>query len=148
MKTTKTPTKTTRHTPAWATLTRRVWVLFAALVLTGAAAPSVARADRQDELQERFKDRLPDIRDAKADGRIGETTEGVLEAVDGRDLDDDLRKLVDEENADRRELYKLIAEKEKTTADKVAERNANRNFQKARSGEYLKTREGDWKRKK
>lgn len=58
------------------------------------------------------------------------------------------RELVDEENADRRELYKLIAEKEKTTPEKVAERNAARNFQKARSGEYLKTRPGEWKKKK
>jgi uncharacterized protein YdbL (DUF1318 family) len=142
-------TTTTSQTAPRTTLMRRVWVMVAALALAGTAAvPSVARADRQDELQERFKDRLPDIRDAKADGKIGETTEGVLEAVNGQDLDDDLRKLVDEENADRRELYKLIAEKEKTTADKVAERNANRNFQKARSGEYLKTREGEWKKKK
>ncbi len=126
---------------------KRIWVVLGVLALAG-AMPSAARADRQDELQERFKDRLPDIRDAKGDGKIGETTEGVLEAVEGKELDEDLRKLVDEENADRRELYKLIAEKEKTSADKVAERNAARNFQKARSGEYLKTREGEWKKKK
>ena len=130
------------------TWTKRVWVLLGVLVLAGAAAPQAARADRQDELQERFKDRLPDIRDAKADGNIGETTEGVLEAVGGKDLDDKLKKLVEDENADRRELYKLIAEKEKTTPEKVAERNAARNFQKAKSGEYLKTREGEWKKKK
>ncbi len=128
--------------------TNRIWVVLGVLALAGAAEPQAARADRQDELQERFKDRLPDVRDAKADGKIGETTEGVLEAVEGKDLDADVRKVVDEENADRRELYKLIAEKEKTSPDKVAERNAARNFQKAKSGEYLKTREGKWKKKK
>lgn len=132
------------------TWTKRVWVLLGLLALAGALPPTTARADRQDELQDRFKDRLSDVRDAKADGKIGETTEGVLEAVEPRYLDEDadLRELVDEENADRRELYKLIAEKEKTTDEKVAERNAARNFQKARSGEYLKTREGEWKKKK
>jgi uncharacterized protein YdbL (DUF1318 family) len=132
-------------TTTWA---RRAWVLLGVLVLVGTAAPRAARADREDELQERFKDRLPDIRDAKADGDVGETTEGVLEAVDGKDLDGDVRKLVDEENADRLELYKLIAAKEKTSPEKVAERNAARNFRNAKSGEYLKTPEGKWKRKK
>ena len=74
---------------------------------------------------------------------------GVVEAVDPKYAEEEkIKKLIDEENADRRELYKLIAEKEKTTEDKVAERNAARNFQKARSGEYLKGRDGKWKRKK
>jgi uncharacterized protein YdbL (DUF1318 family) len=106
-------------------------------------------ADREAELQERFKRRYDEVRDAKAAGKIGETREGVLDAVEAKYLEDKaLRALVDEENADRRELYKLIAEKEQTTEAKVAERAAARNYQKARSGEYLKDRDGTWKRKK
>jgi uncharacterized protein YdbL (DUF1318 family) len=74
-----------------------------------------ARADRSDELRERFKNRLPQLREAKGSGTIGETAGGYVEAVEGKSLDEKLKKAVDEENADRRELYKIIAEKEKTT---------------------------------
>ncbi len=129
------------------TLTRRTVVVLGVLTLLG-FVPTHARADRQDELQERFKSRFAQILEAKSAGKIGETTAGVIDAVDGKGLEPQLKSLLDDENADRRELYKLIAEKEKTTEDKVAERNAARNFQKARSGEYLKDRDGTWKKKK
>jgi uncharacterized protein YdbL (DUF1318 family) len=111
-------------------------------------APHARAGDREGELQERFKKRLPDIREAKAAGKIGETRPGLLEPVDEKKLDDKLRKLMDEENTDRKELYKLIATKEKTTEDKVAERAAARNYERARSGEYLKDKDGAWKQKK
>ena len=136
------------------TTTTRRSVLSAGVVLAGAflstvlLSPATARADRADELRERFKNRYPQIRVAKQSGTIGETTTGVLEAVPGKTLDDATRKLMDEENADRQELYKIIAEREKTTAAKVAERNAARNFEKAVAGEYLKGADGKWTQKK
>jgi uncharacterized protein YdbL (DUF1318 family) len=111
--------------------------------LLGFAAP--ARADRLDELQGRFEGRFGELRRYKDQGKVGETTTGLVEAVAA--ADDALRGLIAAENADRQELYALIAEKEKTTAAKVAERNAARNFQKAKSGDYLKGRDGQWKRK-
>ncbi len=129
------------------TLTRRVFLFVSVLAVVG-FFPAAARADRQDELRDRFKGRFDDVRDAKAAGKIGETFSGTVDAIDGQALDDKMKKLVEEENADRRELYKLIAEKEKTSEDKVAERNAGRNFQKAKSGEFLKDRDGKWKKKK
>jgi uncharacterized protein YdbL (DUF1318 family) len=106
-----------------------------------------ARADRMSELQERFKNRLPQLREGKSSATIGETAGGFVEAVEGKQPDEKLKTVVDEENADRRELYKLIAEKEKTTEDKVAERNGIRNFQKAASGEMLKDKDGKWRKK-
>jgi uncharacterized protein YdbL (DUF1318 family) len=118
--------------------------LLSALVLS----PTVARADRADDLRQRFKNRFPQVKAAKQAGKIGETSAGVLEAVPGKSLDDATRKLADEENADRQELYKIIAEREKTTAEKVAERNAARNFEKATAGEYLKGADGKWTQKK
>jgi uncharacterized protein len=131
------------------TYTRRhVFALLGALALL-AAVPGSARADRESDLQERFKKRLPELREAKAGGKVGETREGVVDFVDAKFREDKkVATLVDEENADRRELYKLIAEKEKTTEAKVAERAAARNYEKARSGEYLKDKDGQWKRKK
>ena len=130
------------------TLNRRHLMFLGLATLLTVLPAATARADRDAELQERFKKRLPDVRRAKSDGKIGETRAGVLEAVEAKHLEDKtLRTLVDEENADRKELYKLIAEKEKTTEEKVAERNAARNFQRAQSGEYLKDKDGAWKRK-
>lgn len=129
------------------TLTRRSVLALGVLALTAVMTVGV-RADRQDELQERFKSRFGKLQEGKAAGKIGETTTGVIDPVDAKFLEDDaLRSLVEEENADRRELYKLIAEKERTTEGKVAERAAARNFQRAKSGEYLKDRDGKWKRK-
>jgi len=55
---------------------------------------------------------------------------------------------VEDENADRKALYELIAKKEETTPEKVAERNAARNFEKAKPGEWLKGKDGKWEQKK
>ena len=129
-------------------INRRTLVSLAAAGLVGAFLPSSVRADREAELQERFKRRFKELREARAAGTIGETFGGFVEAVEGKKPDDKVKKLMDEENADRRELYKLIGEKEKTTEQKVAERAGVRNFEKARSGEYLKDKDGKWKRKK
>src|SRR5688500_12870044 len=126
--------------------TRRTFlamVLGAAAAVLAAATP--ARADRLDELKGRFEGRYQELRRYKDEGKVGETMAGFVEAVS--DADDKLRKFLAEENADRRELYALIAEKEKTTAEKVAERNAARNYERAKSGDYLKNREGQWRRK-
>ena len=130
------------------TLTRRLFIFLGVFALAGLIPAPAAKADRQDELRERFKGRLPQLREAKSSGTVGETAAGFVEAVEGKSLDDKLKKVVDEENADRRELYKLIAEKEQTTEDKVAERNAFRNFEKAESGEMLKDKSGKWRKKK
>jgi uncharacterized protein YdbL (DUF1318 family) len=130
------------------TITRRTFVLLGAFTLAAFLPATAARADRMSELQERFKNRLPQLRAGKSSGTIGETAAGFVEAVEGKQPDEKLRKVVDEENADRRELYKLIAEKEKTTDDKVAERNGIRNFEKAGSGEMLKDKDARWRKKK
>jgi len=137
-------TTTTRRS----VLSAGIVALAGALLSTIVLFPTTARADRGDELRQRFKNRFPQIKAAKQAGKIGETSAGLLEGVPGKALDDATRKLADEDNADRQELYKLIADREKTTAEKVAERNAARNFEKASAGEYLKGADGKWTQKK
>jgi uncharacterized protein YdbL (DUF1318 family) len=110
------------------------------------ALGSNARADRMDELQARFKQRFAQLKELKKAGVIGETAPGKVEAVKGK-LEDENKKVVAEENADRTELYELIAKKEGATPAAVAERNAIRNFQKAAAGEYLKGKDGQWRKK-
>jgi uncharacterized protein YdbL (DUF1318 family) len=113
------------------------------------AVSSHAGAATEAELRERFKERYPELLKAKSAGKIGENTQGFVEIVNSSDAaDEKLAKLTDAENADRRALYALIAEEEGTTADVVAKRNALRNYEKARTGDYLKKPDGTWGQKK
>src|SRR5215217_6307127 len=86
-------------------------------------------APTKKELQAKFEQRYPEIKKYKADGKVGETSAGFLEAV--KDADDRLSKLIDEENTDRRALFQLIADDEKVSPEIVAKRAAQRAFQKA-----------------
>jgi uncharacterized protein len=124
-----------------------VWTL-AGVFLLGAMA-SGARAASAQELQKRFQERYPKVLAEKNAGKIGETAEGLLDAVKQDYMREEaVSSLVAAENADRTELYKLLAAKEKVTPELVAERNAVRNFQRAQPGDYLKGRDGVWTRKK
>jgi uncharacterized protein YdbL (DUF1318 family) len=117
------------------------------LILALLLAPaSLLAADATGEaaLQKRFKARHPQIQQLKSDGVVGETSEGYLDFVDKKDAK--VAKVVEDENADRKALYKLIADKEEITADVVAQRAAKRNFDRAKAGEYLK-QGGKWKKK-
>jgi uncharacterized protein YdbL (DUF1318 family) len=99
---------------------------------------------RKAELQERFKKRYPQIRAAKQAGKIGETSDGYLDFVTPGDKR--LQALVEDENADRKALYGLIAAETQTTTQTVAQRAAKRNFERAKPGEYLKD-DGKWTKK-
>ena len=125
-------------------MTRRTFIVS---LLALALVPLVAHASTKEELQKRFKERDPKLGELKQSGTIGETFHGYVELVDEKSKDTDAQSLVEAENADRKELYKLIAEREGTTADVVAERNAKRVFDKAKVGEYLKGSDGKWKKK-
>lgn len=126
------------------TIHLKYWII-AGLLLVLNANVSMA-ASSMKELQERFKQRLGDIRQLKDQGTIGETFKGYIEFVE--EPLDSAAELVKAENADRRELYQLIADQESTTPEKVAARNAKRNFEKAKPGDYLKHEDGQWRRKK
>lgn len=115
--------------------------------MMGLLCGGVRAADKK-ELQQRFEQRYPQILEYKSAGKAGETAAGLLEAVDPSDRDDTkLARLINEENTDRRELYRIVAAEENTTPEKVADRMAKRNFEKARPGEYLKSADGKWSRK-
>jgi len=126
-------------------MNRRTFFTVGALMLLGAAA---AQAVDFAKLKERFKQRYPKLLKAKDAGKIGETFQGYVEAVKPEYLQDaDLKKLLDDENADRKTLYKAIADKEGVPPEKVAERNAVRNFKRAKPGHYLKNKDGKWVKK-
>ena len=116
------------------------------IALVTLAASNAWAAPSESELKKKFEERYPAIRELKQAGAVGETSEGYLDFVKAKDKDEDAADLVKEENADRRTLYALIAEKEKVEPELVAKRAAKRNFDRARDGEYLKE-DGKWKKK-
>jgi uncharacterized protein YdbL (DUF1318 family) len=123
--------------------TRRTFILTTLIALASILSIGATPAFAQDkaELQKRFKQRDPEIRKLKAAGKVGETSDGYLDFVEGGSS-----SVVDEENADRRTLYAMIAKEEGISAETVATRNAKRNFERAAKGEFLKEG-GKWKKK-
>lgn len=118
------------------------------LVAILALAPVAAQAgDSLNELQARFKERYPHLVELKRAGTVGETVTGIVDFVKSGGGDAEARQFVEAENKDRVELYKLIASKDGTTPEKVAELNARRRFEKAKPGEWLKGADGKWKQK-
>ena len=114
---------------------------------TAMAAPNDKNAAEKDRLRARSEERYPDIQRYKSAGKVGETSSGYLEAVKKDYLDDSaLKKLIDEENRDRKSLYALIADEDGTDASLVAKRAAKRNIERAHKGEYVK-QEGQWTKK-
>ena len=126
-------------------MTRRSFVV---TLLSLAILPCMAEgATREDELKKSLADRFPKVAALKSAGTVGETCEGYVALVDEKSKDKDAKELVEQENDDRKEAYQLIADKEKTTLEKVAERAGKRAFEKAKKGEYLKGSDGKWTKK-
>ena len=122
-----------------------IWLL---AVLTLLVQPVAAQDAERDQLKERFKQRHSQLQAAKSQSLIGETFDGYVEAAPEQSpLKKELAKLVADENQDRRRLYVLLAEDLNTTPEKVAQRNARRNFQLAAVGEWLQGKDGQWYRK-
>ena len=127
-------------------LTRRSFVT-TLLALTLLPCGFAAGASREEELKKSFEQRFPKIAALKKAGTVGETHAGYLALVDEKSKHDDAKELVENENDERKELFKLIADKEGTTQEKVAERAGKRAFDKAKAGEYVKGADGKWKKK-
>lgn len=129
--------------------TRILLAMVLSLLVAACVAPQAARAadaDPKSQLQQRFKERYPDLQKLRSSGKVGETSDGAVEAVNAR-LEKADQKLVDAENADRDELYKILAKELGTTAEKVAKINGARRIKELRDGEYYKDDKGQWHKK-
>jgi uncharacterized protein len=107
-------------------------------------AAVAAAGPEEAALQKRFKARYPQIQQLKSAGTIGETDTGEVDFV--KQKDEKAAKVVEEENTDRKALYKLIADREGISADVVAQRAGKRNFDHAKPGDWLKDG-GKWRQK-
>ena len=128
--------------------------LFAVLAV---AWPSAAAARSKAEVLASMKGRYPALRQAIADGKVGETHKGLVDAVKadyrGEKVTDrgktvTIGQLVDGEVADRTEYFAIAAKEQNTTPEVVAKNFATRKKSRLKSGEYWKQEDGTWVRKK
>ena len=113
------------------------------------AFDSVVCADTKAQITDRMAKRLNVVNKAKADGKIGETFDGRIDAVKAQYLSDkELTKLVEDENADRNAFYELGAKEVGATPKSFALSAGKRNFRVAKPNEWLKPNDGKWIQKK
>ena len=116
----------------------------AAFALAFAVPQALSAADDAATIKKNMAERKPKIEVLKKAGSIGENKTGYLEAMKDAKLEDADKKLVDDENKDRRTVYNAIAKKEGSTVDKVGELRAKQIRSKAAEGEYIQDEEGKW----
>jgi uncharacterized protein YdbL (DUF1318 family) len=130
-------------------MNRLMVVLLAALAMLS-GAESLAANPSREELQARFQQRHPHVLKLKEEARAGETWKGFVEVVDGKRVSASERRLLDEENADRTVLYRIIAEEAgpQVSPATVGVRNGKRNFSNAKPSHYLLREDGKWVQKR
>lgn len=110
-----------------------------------------------EELQKRIAARRPTINKLKTDGKVGEVWDGYIEAVKSSHLEEQVtvggekitvETLLDEENADRKKVYEIIAKKQKTAVSAVARIRGEKEFETAATGVWLKGKDGWFEKKK
>ena len=116
----------------------------AALTLAFAVPQALSAADDAATIKKNMADRKPKIEALKKAGTIGENKSGYLEAMKDAKLEDADKKLVEDENKDRKTVYAAIAKKEGSTVDKVGELRAKQIRSKAKEGEYIQEEDGKW----
>ena len=120
---------------------------FAALFMVICLGSSFFLSAQPDNLKERFLERKPIIDEMKDAGMVGENNGGFLVfRVDapGREQ----REIVNAENADRRIVYRRIAQKHGTNVEVVGQRRAAQIARNAAPGHWLQDAKGRWYRKR
>jgi len=104
-----------------------------------------AVTELQAGLKERMQKRLPAINKMKAAGLIGENNTGFIEVR--KKLSDEDRRTIDEENADRKAVYALLAKKNGLTVEAVGKLRAKKIAETTAKGYWLQKPDGTWYQK-
>ena len=87
-----------------------------------------------------------DLHSAKAQGLIGEANSGYLAAVK-KPVSDEVKALIEDVNAKRKDKFQNTAKKTGTTAVQVSNRFYELAVQKTAAGHYYQDKNGNWKKK-
>lgn len=134
---------------------KRAMLSILMLLMLAGVMPRAAQAagDERTELKERFRQRFATLAALKREGKVGETHEGLAQAVKA-DFEayeaggQTVREFLADENRDRQRLYQLIAQETGARVAVVARRDAERRFRQAGANEYLLPESGEWVRKR
>lgn len=96
-------------------------------------------------IKDRLAKRLPAINKLKATGLVGENNKGYLEAKGKLSPED--KKVIEEENADRKKIYAMLAKKTGQSVDLVRKRRAAQIIQRSKAGIWLQKPDGVWYKK-
>ena len=116
----------------------------AAFTFAFAIPQTLSAADDAATIKKNMAERKPKIEVLKKAGTIGENNTGYLEAMKDAKLEDADKKLLEDENKDRKAVYSAIAKKEGSTVDKVGELRAKQIRTKANEGEFIQGEDGKW----
>ena len=119
------------------TYTKILTIVLIGMFLTGISALA-------DDIKARMKNRLPVIKELKAQGVVGEDNKGYLQFVGGKQAKPDV---VAAENKDRQTVYAAIAKQQGTTAELVGQRRALQIAKRANKGEWVQDKSGKWIKK-
>lgn len=103
---------------------------------------SVATAQDAQALKKRMLDRLPVIDELRATQVVGENNAGYL-AVLSADASN-AKAIVDEENADRKAVYQIIANQTGGTVEAVGKSRAKQIREQAKPGTMIQSEDGSW----
>ncbi len=97
-----------------------------------------------DAIKDRMLARLPVINELKAQGLVGENNQGFLEFRTGQKPNADV---INAENQDRKEVYKAIGARQKTTPEFVGQARASQIAGKEAKGTWVQSPDGSWTQK-
>jgi len=103
---------------------------------------SVQAADNLNDIKAAMRQRVGAIDQLLSAQKVGENMEGYLSVLG--DLAPAEKKLVDDENNDRRAVYTAIAGKTGSTAAKVGKSRAGQIRSRAKSGIKVQKPDGSW----
>lgn len=120
-------------------------VLFPLLLLL--TTPLLAAELRTaDEVRKRMEKSLPALDELRKGGKVGETNKGYLEARVA--LNEAEKKLIGTENADRKFIYEMLAERTGTTLEIIERARAEQIRNRSKAGVWLQDPTGQWYQKR
>jgi len=122
-----------------------ILVLAVISILSGFAATSALAAEDQSAIQKRMIERVESIDGLKTKAVIGENNKGFLEQRGP--LQPDQTSIMNAENADRKALYAILAERLGLTVSVVGQGRAEDLRNKSAAGVWLQKPSGEWYKK-
>ena len=118
--------------------------LFFIIAVVTTALLCSALSGQAASIKDRMLARIPAINTLKDKGAIGESNKGFLVFRSG---DKSQKKLIDDENKDRKSVYGAIAKKQQVDITLVGQRRAKQIAAKGSKGHWFQKADGTWYKK-